>query len=196
MEYKLCIKCKLLKPTIEFYKKKSTKDKLSCYCKECGKKDTKEYNNKNRERVKIRNREYYKNHSEKIKQKEKERRSTIEYKNYYKEYSKKYLLETNHKIAHSIRVRTRQVLKTHKVKDSLINMLGCSINSFRVYIESKFKVGMNWNNYGVHGWHIDHIIPCYNFNLENPEEQKKCFIYTNLQPMWAKDNLSKNKYLK
>lgn len=89
MEYKLCIKCKLLKPTIEFYKKKSTKDKLSCYCKECGKKDTKEYNNKNRERV---------------------------------------------------------------------------------------KMGMNWNNYGVHGWHIDHIIPCYNFNLENPEEQKKCFI--------------------
>ena len=48
---------------------------------------------------------------------------------------------------------------------------------------------MSWGNYGK--WHVDHIRPCASFNLVNEEEQKKCFHYTNLQPLWAKDNLSK-----
>ena len=50
---------------------------------------------------------------------------------------------------------------------------------------------MSWENYGMHGWHLDHIIPCCSFNLQNEEELKKCFHYSNYQPLWAKDNLSK-----
>jgi len=62
-------------------------------------------------------------------------------------------------------------------------------------LETKFLEGMDWDNYGIYGWHIDHIKPCSLFNLENIEEQKKCFHYTNLQPLWAIDNLKKgNKY--
>lgn len=54
---------------------------------------------------------------------------------------------------------------------------------------------MSWDNYGLTGWHIDHIIPCYNFDLTNPVEQALCFHYSNLQPLWAEKNLSKNKRL-
>jgi len=72
-------------------------------------------------------------------------------------------------------------------------LTGCELPVLREYIESKFTKGMTWENYG--DWHIDHIRPCCSFNLKDKEEQKKCFHYTNLQPLWAKDNLSKgNKY--
>jgi len=54
---------------------------------------------------------------------------------------------------------------------------------------------MNWDNYGLYGWHIDHIIPCDAFNLIEEEEQLKCFHYTNLQPLWAEENLRKSNNL-
>ena len=50
---------------------------------------------------------------------------------------------------------------------------------------------MKWDNHGLYGWHIDHIQPCNSFDLSNEEEQKKCFHYSNMQPLWAFDNLSK-----
>ena len=65
-------------------------------------------------------------------------------------------------------------------------------------MESQFTLGMNWDNYGrgKGKWNIDHIIPCDSFNLLDEEEQKKCFHYTNLQPLWFEDNLYKaNKIL-
>ena len=49
---------------------------------------------------------------------------------------------------------------------------------------------MSWSNRGE--WHIDHIIPCSSFNLLDEKEQEKCFHYTNLQPLWAAENLSKS----
>ena len=68
-------------------------------------------------------------------------------------------------------------------------MLGCSISFLKIFLEAKFKEGMTWENHGE--WHIDHIKPCASFNLLNDDEQKKCFNYTNLQPLWALENLSK-----
>lgn len=61
-------------------------------------------------------------------------------------------------------------------------LLGCTISELYKYIESKFTRGMGWHNIGL--WHIDHIIPCKQFDLEKPEEQLRCFNYTNLQPIW------------
>lgn len=69
-------------------------------------------------------------------------------------------------------------------------LLGCSPEFLRGYIEAKFEIGMTWENYGK--WHVDHIIPCAGFDLRNPEAQKECFHYSNLQPLWAEENLSKN----
>jgi len=59
------------------------------------------------------------------------------------------------------------------------------------HIEKQFKPGMNWENYSLYGWHIDHIRPCASFDLTKEEEIQKCFHYSNLQPLWAEENLKK-----
>ena len=74
-------------------------------------------------------------------------------------------------------------------------LLGCSVDEFVSYLESKFTDGMTWENRGRSGWHIDHIRPCATFDLTDPEQQRQCFHYTNLQPLWAKQNLSKGSKL-
>ena len=61
------------------------------------------------------------------------------------------------------------------------------------YIEAMFLPGMNWQNYGQKdGWQIDHIRPCASFDMNDPRQQRQCFHYTNLQPLWARDNNKKN----
>lgn len=70
------------------------------------------------------------------------------------------------------------------------SLVGCTVEFLRGHIESLFVDGMNWEN--RHLWHIDHIKPCSKFDLTQEEEQRKCFHYTNLQPLWAKDNILKS----
>ena len=53
------------------------------------------------------------------------------------------------------------------------------------------QTGMTWQNWNKNGWHIDHIKQCCTFDLSKPEEQKECFHYTNLRPLWANENLSR-----
>jgi hypothetical protein len=69
--------------------------------------------------------------------------------------------------------------------------VGCTASELRLWLESKFLPGMTWENRGRHGWHIDHIIPLAKFDLSDPEQQAAAFHYTNLQPLWAADNLRK-----
>jgi hypothetical protein len=95
----------------------------------------------------------------------------------------------NYKLIHTIRVRVKDVLRGHSKSDSTINMLGCTINELWIHLEKQFKQGMTRENHGK--WHIDHIKPCASFDLTKPEEQAKCFHYTNLQPLWASENLAK-----
>lgn len=91
----------------------------------------------------------------------------------------------------NLRRRILSAIKDKRKSDLSENLLGCSWMEARRHIESLWKDGMSWDNYGMHGWHIDHIKPCASFDLSKPEQQKKCFHYTNLQPLWAKDNLKK-----
>ena len=69
---------------------------------------------------------------------------------------------------------------------------GYSIEELMIHLEALFTVGMTWDNYGYRGWHIDHIIPCSRFDLSLDSEQIKCFHYTNLQPLWMFENISKH----
>jgi len=94
-------------------------------------------------------------------------------------------------IGHNLRGRIWSALKGGHKGDRLFGLMGCSFDFFKQYMENLFKDNMSWNNYGKNGWHIDHIRPCASFNLTDPEEQKKCFHYTNLQPMWSSENISK-----
>jgi hypothetical protein len=70
-------------------------------------------------------------------------------------------------------------------------LLGCDWQTARKHLEQQFKPGMTWENHGIHGWHIDHIRPLRSFDLTDPAEAKVAFHYTNLQPMWAEDNIRK-----
>lgn len=91
-----------------------------------------------------------------------------------------------------------QALKKNWKSGSAIQLLGCSINEFRLHLESRFELGMSWGNYGkgLGKWNIDHIIPVSRFNLIDPDQQEICFHFSNMQPMWAILNSSKgNKIL-
>lgn len=95
------------------------------------------------------------------------------------------------KIASSIRGRMWETIRRGSKSGRTEEILGCTIEEFKKYLESKFKEGMSWENYGRNGWEIDHIIPCNRFNLDCPEEQRKCFHYTNTQPLWWYENKRK-----
>jgi hypothetical protein len=93
-----------------------------------------------------------------------------------------------YRVRMNMHVRLSQMV-TRKVGKTM-ELAGCSLDDLMKHLESKFTEGMTWENYGQ--WHIDHNRPCASFNLEDPAEQKKCFHWTNLQPLWAKDNLKKS----
>lgn len=84
-------------------------------------------------------------------------------------------------------VKHQGACKHHKS----LSVLGCSVEQLMTHLEVLFKKGMSWDNYGP-AWHIDHILPCSSFNLIDPEEQSRCFHFSNLQPLWKMDNFIKN----
>ena len=95
---------------------------------------------------------------------------------------------TKAKLKASLRSRLYNFVKG-KNKKSSFEYVGCSIDKLKKHLSSQFTEGMSWENYGE--WHIDHIRPCASFDLTKEEEKYKCFNYSNLQPLWAKDNLKK-----
>lgn len=108
----------------------------------------------------------------------------------------RYSSDINFKLTRILRSRLSSAIKNNHKTGSAVNDLGCSINKFKIHLQLKFirnprdqKQIMTWENYGE--WHIDHIKPLSKFDLTNPEELKKACHYSNLQPMWAKDNIKK-----
>jgi signal recognition particle GTPase len=151
-------------------------------------KQSKKYRRDNKEQIKIRNKNYNESHKKEI---------AIQCKKYnqeHKEQINQYInnrlkTDINYKITHYLRTRLTKALKYSSKLKTTVELIGCSVEELKTHLASKFTKNMSFDNYGK--WHIDHIKPCASFDLSKPEEQLKCFNYTNLQPLWAKDNLSK-----
>lgn len=94
------------------------------------------------------------------------------------------------RVRRNISRRIHSALRGYKKSDATLKLVGCSLDGLRAHLESKFKDGMTWGNYGRYGWHIDHIKPCASFDLSDIEQQKKCFHFTNLQPLWWYENVT------
>jgi len=112
------------------------------------------------------------------------------------DYNSKYWRErrTNDpafKILGNLRGRLSNAVKTGGTgkSASTMELTGCTLPELMAHLESQFTEGMTWANQGE--WHIDHIKPCASFDMMIPEQQRQCFHWTNLQPLWGADNMSK-----
>ena len=204
---KVCKCCKLEKKFSEFHKHKSRKYGVGDSCKPCSnhikmeyynnnkgviKKSHKKYIKNNKSTIANYHKEYYENNKKEILNKHKDYRNSHKHKrNEHDKTRRKY--DINYNLLCKLRGRLNSILKSqgiYKSKKSL-ELLGCSIPEFKLHIESQFKEGMTWNNHSPKGWHIDHIIPCSSFDMIDIKQQQECFHYTNMQPLWWYENLSK-----
>jgi len=150
----------------------------------------KAYREQNREKIKERKKAYRKQNAEKLKgQMKAYHKQNRDKARIYQRNKRK--TDPNFRLANNLRGRVRQALNGKSKSKNTLKLLGCSVDFLKKYLENQFQAGMSWDNYGYNGWHIDHILPCASFDLSDPKQQQKCFHYSNLQPLWAKDNISK-----
>lgn len=210
MTTKECTECGKVKPLDKYYKHKGGQHGVRGACKLCissrNKKhyDTNKntiiekqtiYKTNNKEKIKLQRKAHYECNKDHIKSQKKEY-----YENNKKSIIAKRLIyvnnrrseDTGYRILGNLRSRLRHALNGINKSCTTKQLLGCTTKELRKHLESQFTDGMSWDNYGYYGWHIDHITPCASFDMSDPEQQRQCFHYTNLQPLWAEDNLRKS----
>ena len=189
METKVCNICKIEKNLNEFNKSSQHKSGFRNYCKSCQKEMHIKYKERLGDKIKIRAKKWEEENSEKRKQ---YRKKT--YQKHGKRISReKYLKMKSDPTIYLkmlMRRRIRGILTSKNLKKRLPceTIVGCSYENLKIYLQSKFKDGMSWENQGK--WHIDHIVPLS--SALNEDEIYKLCHYTNLQPLWAEDNLKKS----
>lgn len=204
---KCCVKCGIIKNISEFHKNVNFPDGKTNVCKDCTKLEKQEY--ANREKIKVDSKtclccgilkpisEFYirKRSPDGYDTRCKDCNSQIT-KNNRERINKRNNNRRKNDLDYRIRRRLKSRLKDaigfkSKKSDSIIKLLGCDIETFRLHLEALFKDGMNWGNYGKGGWHIDHVVPVSWLDLTIPDNQKLVTHYTNLQPLWYWENASK-----
>lgn len=211
---KACSRCKGSYNIQLFRKNRNKKDGLHSQCKAC----ELEYRNRTREDRLVKSKAYYVRNRDLFSSKHKLYRSknkeilkayranyrranvvkeaiwkgswyTKNVKNISRKAKERYRTDYFHALKSRVRHRTREAFKRAKiVKPNKTHiLLGCTYSTLMRHIESLFTSGMTWENRGK--WHIDHIIPLA--SATNEEELIKLCHYTNLQPLWAVDNLRK-----
>lgn len=182
LESKVCTKCLVEKKISEFWRvkgKKQSKSGINPICKECGNRIRKIDISKNPDK--------WRNYNKKSYIKFRKKRIL----NACKNYKKRYISNCLFRLKETIRSRIRNSINGKNKSQNTLNLLGCKIPELKLYLESKFTSGMTWENYGFYGWHIDHIKPCAAFDLTIPEQQRECFHFSNLQPLWATTEIAR-----
>jgi hypothetical protein len=199
METKICNKCGIEKEVCEFYKKPKKENEVRSTCKICMNNSSAKYNVVNKEMISEKNKKFRLENPEI--NKEKCRNYKINNPDYFskwveknKEHRKKYIRGYNsdpkNKIKNSLRGRINELPNKKYNNPRTLNLVGCDYEFLLKYLEDKFTEGMNWDNYGYYGWHIDHMIPLS--SAKTIEDIYKLYHYTNLQPLWGKDNMRKS----
>ena len=170
----------------------------------------KNYQENNKEKIEKRQKNYYQKNKKRIRAYKKEwaQKNAEKLKKYHKEWGRNHRKEIalycrnkrkndlNYRILNNLRSRLSSAVKSQysEKTNRTMELVGCTIIELKRHLESRFGENMAWNNYGQgnNKWSIDHIIPCAYFDLTKTEEQKKCFQYINLAPLWNKENISKN----
>ncbi len=198
---KTCTKCNIEKSLDNFVKNKRQKDGYHYVCKECHLL----YKNQNKDKIKEKhtkwktnNKEYITNYNKQynIQNPEKKKYSAdkwwIAHPNYHKEWKqKKYSSDIYYRIKDNLRSRFYNAVINQFKITSVIDLLGCTVEQLKQHLELQFKPEMNWDNHGKI-WEIDHIKPCSSFDLTDAEQQKQCFHYTNLQPLFKTSGIAKD----
>jgi hypothetical protein len=109
-----------------------------------------------------------------------------------REIAKRARARPENKAKLNLRDRFKEIMKSVKNggTQSFRQIVGCSTSHLQMHLQSKFKRGMTWENYGTH-WHVDHVIPCAAFDHTKPEQVRQCWHFTNLRPLEAKANMAK-----
>lgn len=166
----------------------NNKDRINRY-RDNHKNEAQQYAIGNKDKINQRHKQYRNNHKEKIDEYQKQYRLNHKKESYLR-HKNRILTDINYRLVYNLRARFHKALKGNFKNGSAVADLGCGIGEFKQYIFNKFTEGMSWNNYGE--WHMDHIVPLSSFNLQDSTQLLKALNYTNYQPLWAKDNLTKH----
>lgn len=184
MDTKICTKCKIEQPIELFHRnKRFKKSGRVAQCRACCNLQKRKYTAKSKDKKAAYDKIYRKKKAKEIAA-------------FKKAWEQKHRNDPEFKLRRNLRRRIHHVIKNDYKSDHTMALLGCNIEEFIKYIESLWQPGMSWDNYGLNGWHLDHIIPCRTFDLSDPEQQKKCFHYTNQRPLWWYENLGRPKNAK
>ena len=177
-------------------KRETNKEKQNAYMKQWRedhpeeiKENNHRWNENNKERNKSRCKEWYEKNIDHVKQYKKTHKDEKAGERFYARYQEDLLF----RLKVQLRNRLRSAIAGNYKAGSAVGDLGCSIDEFKAYMETLFKPGMSWDNWGVHGFHIDHIIPLASFDLSDRDQFLKACHYTNLRPLWSEENLKKGK---
>ena len=168
-------------------------------CRPCNSQLCKEYKQRNKKLISDYNKTYKSEHKEEIKvynhDYNLENREAIQ-KRQTEQHRIRRETDVNFRLAKNCRDRVGKMLNSQNTKKSCktFELIGGDVNFLKEWLQFNFKEGMTLDNYGQY-WHIDHVIPCSLFNLQDKKQLKICCHWTNLQPMEAKANMTKNNSL-
>ena len=188
---KICSKCGEEKELELFQKNKRYKGGHVGWCKSCVSIYRSQYNATHRAEISAYREQYAANHRvEKAAYAAAHRAEKAAYNKKY--MNNRYHTDPAFKLLCNIRSRLGQVIKRNTKSDSTMKLVGCSIEHLKEHLENQFTDGMTWEKVMSGEIHVDHIRPCSLFDLSKEENQRECFNFKNLQPLWAEDNLRKS----